>query len=178
MAVKSLPAVVLFYFLSSSVNQAPKVHAIDSVALKSLHRAFGVKYDAAYRVKISTKLVAYVLCGDQGCVERGLKEELMKCLSREMIDSWFECVRKTDRKAVYTDCDGTNYVKIVDCYVSAVAKDPLIVPHNLIDCYENVVTLFAYKCSVINRFYAGLGISIGSNTSATINDDETNLNEI
>lgn len=144
-----------------------------SVAMKSLHRAFGVKFDASYRTKVSTKLVAYVLCGDQGCVERELKEKLMKCLSKEMIDIWFECVRKTDAKAKYTDCDGSNYKKIIECNIDAVSKDPLIAPHNLMDCYEDVVNIFAYKCSVIERAIHG---ESSSSPDSTI--EETNANEI
>lgn len=147
-----------------------------NVAMKSLHRAFGVKYDANYRVKISTKLVTYVLCGDQGCVDRRLKDELMKCMSKEMIDSWFECVRKTEAKAKYTDCDGTNYKKILECNLAAVSKDPLIAPHNIMDCYENVVTIFVYKCSVVSKFYESVGIEIEGPQNVTI--DETNANEV
>ena len=150
-----------------------------SVAMKSLHRAFGVKYDANYRVQISTKLVTYVLCGDQGCVDRPLKEELMKCLSKEMIDSWFECVRKTDAKAKYTDCDGTNYKKMLECNLLAVSKDPLIAPHNLMDCYENVVNIFAYKCSVVNRFYESVGITLKGGVKETdSNSIEADANEV
>lgn len=162
---------ILFYMLP--IECMTKIEK--SVAIKSLHRAFGVKFDANYRVKISTKLVTYVLCGDQGCVERQLKEKLMKCLSKEMIDIWFECVRKTDAKAKYTDCDGTNYKKIIECNSNAVSKDPLIAPHNLMDCYEDVVSIFAYKCSVVERtfdFYQKSG------TDADPNIDETNNNEV
>lgn len=148
-----------------------------SIAMKSLHRAFGMKYDANYRAKISTKLVAYVLCGDPDCVDRTMKEDLMKCLSKEMIESWFECVRRTDIKAKYTDCDGTNYDKIVECNLDAVSKDPLIAPHNLMDCYENVLTIFSYKCSVVSRFYESVGVKIEKNNTSQVLA-ETNSNEI
>lgn len=179
MASTIISSVILLYIYDSSVAWALTVDdRKDSVALKSLHRAFGVKYDASYRVKISTKLVGYVLCGNEGCVDRRLKEELMKCLSREMIDSWFECVRQTNPKALYTDCDGNNYKKMVDCTVSAVAKDPLGAPHNLMDCYENVVSVFAYKCAVIDRFYESFGITNVSDKRSVIMDDGSNFNEI
>lgn len=86
-------------------------------------------YDASYIAKRSVKVVGLVLCGKSGCVTRRMKDDLIKCFSREMIEEWFKCV-DSSAKARYTECDESNVDKVVNCTLNVVDKNPLLIDTN------------------------------------------------
>ncbi|KAI1290951.1 hypothetical protein HDE_07873 [Halotydeus destructor] len=153
MAVQRVSATVAIILSVISVTYQGRLSDPDFLEqTKRGYRHYNMTFDSRLLARSHMTFFGLIMCGDSDCIRKSMKQDLIKCMDEEMRNFWFDCLDKTQRKAFYSDCDGDNMEKMLNCTLKAVDKNPLLVSRNIEDCYENIITIRAYRCSLYNYY--------------------------